>query len=242
VQDLRSLLPHGPLRRLFEHPAGVGTLALSPDGKWIAYHGVSGAQRDLYVVPASGGVPVKLESIGGTSVHPTWSPDGKHLAFVSNRSGRDALYALPVQAGRASGPVRKILEAHAAILFPAWSPDGRTIAYQGIDDDTGDAWSIAEDGSGTPQRWTKGAGVLHVAWDGTSGALIASGTWGGSVVELRRVASPLAVPVRCQPEVIFGASDVYGDFTVSADGRRVVYVDEDHHGDVWVLEAQPGSF
>ena len=56
---------------------------------------------------------------------PTWSPDGRTVAFSAMRSGRTDLYALDLE----SGTLRRLVNDRYADLQPAWSPDGRTIAF-----------------------------------------------------------------------------------------------------------------
>ncbi|MBI4788444.1 MAG: S9 family peptidase [Chloroflexi bacterium] len=66
---------------------------------------------------------------------PAWSPDGKTLAFVSNRSGdrerlryRDDLWLVPARGGNA----QKLATPVGSKTAPAWSPDGKWIAYIGV--------------------------------------------------------------------------------------------------------------
>jgi dipeptidyl aminopeptidase/acylaminoacyl peptidase len=56
---------------------------------------------------------------------PRWSPDGKKLAFLSNRGDEQQLYVLSMAAGEAS----LLTKAKAAVSAFSWSPDGQTIAY-----------------------------------------------------------------------------------------------------------------
>jgi dipeptidyl aminopeptidase/acylaminoacyl peptidase len=64
---------------------------LSPDGKLVAFTGqtVDMASNtkptQIYVVPSSGGVAVKITTAGSMNTRPRWSPDSKRLYFVSNR-------------------------------------------------------------------------------------------------------------------------------------------------------------
>ncbi len=64
--------------------------ALSPDAAEIAF--VSGG--DIWSVPAKGGEARLLISHPATESRPLYSPDGKHLAFVSTRDGRGDIYVL----------------------------------------------------------------------------------------------------------------------------------------------------
>jgi dipeptidyl aminopeptidase/acylaminoacyl peptidase len=68
---------------------------------------------------------------------PTWSPDGKQIAFISNMSGRNNLWLVPAEGG---WPVQLTVSDQRQSA-PAWSPDGKWIAYQS-DYDGDEQWDI----------------------------------------------------------------------------------------------------
>src|SRR5208283_2700380 len=68
---------------------------------------------------------------------PTWSPDGKSIAFISNMSGRNNLWLVPAEGG---WPVQLTVSDQRQ-TSPAWSPDGKWIAYQS-DYDGDELWDI----------------------------------------------------------------------------------------------------
>src|SRR5579863_7507944 len=68
---------------------------------------------------------------------PTWSPDGKSIAFISNLSGRNNLWLVPAEGG---WPVQLTVSDQRQTA-PAWSPDGKWIAYQS-DYDGDEQWDI----------------------------------------------------------------------------------------------------
>ncbi|HEY6372741.1 MAG TPA: S9 family peptidase [Candidatus Sulfotelmatobacter sp.] len=68
---------------------------------------------------------------------PTWSPDGKSIAFISNMSGRNNLWLVPSEGG---WPVQLTVSEQRQTA-PAWSPDGKWIAYQS-DYDGDEQWDI----------------------------------------------------------------------------------------------------
>jgi dipeptidyl aminopeptidase/acylaminoacyl peptidase len=68
---------------------------------------------------------------------PTWSPDGKQIAFISNMSGRNNLWLVPAEGG---WPVQLTVSDQRQTA-PAWSPDGKWIAYQS-DYDGDEQWDI----------------------------------------------------------------------------------------------------
>jgi len=68
---------------------------------------------------------------------PTWSPDGKSIAFISNMSGRNNLWLVPSESGF---PVQLTISDQRQSA-PAWSPDGKWVAYQS-DYDGNEQWDI----------------------------------------------------------------------------------------------------
>ncbi len=104
---------------------------LSPDGKRVAYTvSWSDQEKDethmaIEVAPADGrGRPRRFTQ--GTRDHsPRWSPDGRHLAFVSNRGEKNQLFVAPLDGGEP----RQVTRRKFGAGLPAWSPDGRRIAY-----------------------------------------------------------------------------------------------------------------
>jgi TolB protein len=88
--------------------------AFSPDGRWLAFAardsstslGGTSRRTDVFAMPAAGGAPVRLTSLGGTRA-PAFSPDGKLLAFLAIVPGSDSfdLWVVDLQIG-ADGALR----------------------------------------------------------------------------------------------------------------------------------------
>jgi dipeptidyl aminopeptidase/acylaminoacyl peptidase len=68
---------------------------------------------------------------------PTWSPDGKSIAFISNMSGRNNLWVVPAEGGFPT----QLTVSDQRQTSPTWSPDGKWIAYQS-DFDGDEQWDI----------------------------------------------------------------------------------------------------
>ena len=73
----------------------VGPPTLSPNGKTLVFSHAG----DLWKVPSKGGRAVPLTLHPADDSQPHYSRDGKHLAFVSNREGQDAIYRIPARGG-----------------------------------------------------------------------------------------------------------------------------------------------
>src|SRR4029077_17004548 len=90
--------------------------------------------------------PEKLFASVREEMDPAYSPDGKSIAFVSNRSGRWDLWM-----GNADGSGLREFEAQSLLPFhPAWSPDSREIAFDSAASGKGEIWLINP--SGGPSR------------------------------------------------------------------------------------------
>jgi tricorn protease len=108
-------------------PARVSALiqwaAASPTGKRAVFE----ARGELFTVPAEHGPVINLtRSSGAAERYPTWSPDGKSVAFWSDLSGEYELYIRPAEGGEA----RKLTSLGAGYRYAAqWSPDSRKLAF-----------------------------------------------------------------------------------------------------------------
>lgn len=111
----------------------VGSPALSPDGKTVAYTvsvydmEENRSNGDVWTVPLSGGAPRRLTTNKASDGSPAWSPDGKRIAFVSKREDDKAnqLYVISIDGGEPD----RVTEMPLAVTNPKWLPDGNRIAF-----------------------------------------------------------------------------------------------------------------
>jgi tricorn protease len=101
------------------HWAGV-----SPTGKRAVFE----ARGDVFTVPAEFGAIVNVtRSSGVAERYPRWSPDGKTVAYWSDRSGEYELTLRPADGG---APERKVTSLGAGFRYaPQWSPDNKKVAF-----------------------------------------------------------------------------------------------------------------
>lgn len=78
------------------------------------------------------------------NVEPAISPDGKRIAFSSDRAGRPNIFIMPVEGGTA----KRLTFTGKYNASPSWSPDGKTLAFAGYDADHFDIFTINADGTG----------------------------------------------------------------------------------------------
>lgn len=140
------------------------------------------AQIDVVNGDGSGGRAVLSHDLPFNDFSPAWSPEGRHLAFVSDRDNPERrLHILTeIYVMNADGSAERRL-THAIAggngnSDPAWSPDGTRIAYTGDDaDGAADIWAIAPDGTGaTNLTYSPGVEDYSPAWspDGTRIAFV----------------------------------------------------------------------
>jgi Tol biopolymer transport system component len=96
------------------------SLDVSPDGRTIVFDLLG----DLYTLPISGGSATRIADGPTWDSHPKFSPDGRHVAFVSDRTGAENLWIADVD-GRSPRAVTR--GDRAWYVAPAWTPDGSAI-------------------------------------------------------------------------------------------------------------------
>jgi len=96
-------------------------LDVSPDGKTVIFDSLG----DIYSMPITGGEATALTSGIPWNFQPTYSPDGKKIAFISDRNGADNIWVMNADG---SNPHEVTKETKHLIHNPAWSPDGQWIS------------------------------------------------------------------------------------------------------------------
>jgi tricorn protease len=104
--------------------ANVETFAISPSGVRALF----GARGDIFTAPAKEGEVRNLtDSQGVRELAPAWSPDGRWVAYLSDRSGEYEIYVRPSDG---SGEERRVTTDGDIWRFsPVWSPDSTKLAY-----------------------------------------------------------------------------------------------------------------
>ena len=98
---------------------------------------------------ADGGNQQRLTNNRHDDRDPSWSPDGKRIAFVSERDGNREIYVMNADGGKPKNLTKNPLDDR----YPSWSPDGKRIAFTSERDDDREIYVMDVDG-GNPQNLT----------------------------------------------------------------------------------------
>jgi dipeptidyl aminopeptidase/acylaminoacyl peptidase len=110
----------------------IGGTQISPDGKWVAYTVTYGDFKpdafvtQIWIADTDTGKSFQLTRGDKSATAPRWSPDGRRLAFLSNRvDDKNQLFLIDPTGGEA----QQLTKSETAITNFAWSEDGKMIAY-----------------------------------------------------------------------------------------------------------------
>src|SRR5262252_4330196 len=117
--------PALPLKsdRKIEFTTDEGTwlsLDVSPDGKTIVFELLG----DLYTLPIEGGQAKLVDGGMAFDSQPRFSPDGKWIAFLSDREGVENVWTMKADGGE---PKQVSKDPNSEFASPSWSPDGKYI-------------------------------------------------------------------------------------------------------------------
>lgn len=141
----------------------VGAVALSPDGRNVAYTVTTPrdsaedrgpSYSELWIAPATGGEGRAIVQRPRTAASPQWAPDGSRVAFAANLPAHDQRQVYAV--APAGGEPTRLTASPTGVNAFAWSPDGRSIAYTA---------SVAET-AGAAERRARGDDAIVVSEQG----------------------------------------------------------------------------
>ena len=153
-------------------------------------------KNEIYVMNADGSDVRRITLNAADDYYPTWAPDGRRLAFVSERDGRPQIYTMNVDGSN----VVRITNSAGSDTWPAWNPDGVRIAYasdRDTDDKHPEIYMMLANGTGSVRLTTHHLANYMPGWapDGRRIAFVTQRD-GNNEIYMITVDGPVRPPVR----------------------------------------------
>ena len=226
----------GPAQQLTTGAGNDVQLALAPDGARLAF-AVRGINADLWrlpVDPASGrptGAPEPVLVTTRVESRGSWSPDGRTIAFNSDRQGEMNIWVRSLE----DGTERRLTEGAGGDYQPSWSPDGRRLAFFSSRGRNTDIWTV-DVGGGALTRLTEHPSLDANPFYSPDGSRIAfvSDRSGRFEVWLMNADG--------SDQRQLGSNGAWGHFVRwTADGRGLVFRGEGQEIQIYRLSVDDGS-
>ncbi|HEV2178805.1 MAG TPA: hypothetical protein VGR59_00695 [Gemmatimonadaceae bacterium] len=171
---------------------------------------------EMYAIESDGSDVARVSDGTASDLTPSWSADGSHVAFASNRGagGNYEIYAM----NRDGSGVHAITSAGGFNWFPAWSPDGSRIAFESARDGFLAIYVVHADGSGLTRLTADTAGDEHPSWS-PDGSRIAFASARGGAAQIYTMA-----PDGSDAHALTQSADPATAPVYSPDGSRIAYV------------------
>lgn len=216
----------------------LGDLSLSPhvspDNSRVAFASLGKTGWTIRMYSVVLGRMVSFPSPGGTTISPSWSADGAHLAYSSDRSGDPEIWVSDASGGGA----HRITTFRGPDVSPCWNPktnnqiawvSGRTGLPQiyTMDADGANVQRMTDGGYATSPSWSPNGQFLVFAWDRKYGP----GAPGSQDIYVMDIASKRWIQLTHDA----GRNDFP---SWAPDGRHIVFERElDHHSEIWSMLA-----
>jgi eukaryotic-like serine/threonine-protein kinase len=136
---------------------------ISPQGDRVALQ-IDAGVNDIWVLDLARGVRTRLTFGPVANIFPVWSPDGKWIAYNSNRMGQYSLFRRPSDGSGAEEP---LLNQEQPVIANSWSADGKYLIYtKQPQDGSHEIWALPLEGERKPSLVLKGGDQAHLSPDG----------------------------------------------------------------------------
>jgi dipeptidyl aminopeptidase/acylaminoacyl peptidase len=224
----------------------ISDLQFSPDGTRVAFVVAEPAKgerraRHIWLYDKKSGAVRQVTFSAKDEISPRWSPDGKELAFLSNREEQQQIYVMRTDGGEAAA----FTKGKRSVQSFLWSPDGKQIAFLAPDAKTDaeekkekdkDDAHVVDKEDKQPRLWlltaatgeTKGLSdpkwkISELAWLTTGDRIVISATERPeSDQETHRIFS-ISIPDGSR-RLVFAPHGPFRDLQVSPDGVTVSYI------------------
>lgn len=213
---------------------------ISPDGKRVAFSYLG----DIWIVEAIGGVARPLTTHEAHDYAPFFSPDGRHIAFSSNRHGSYDVFVVPSYGGK---PKRLTFDSAQDVVI-GWSRDGKNILFTSNRSasypSNSEVYSVPMEGGRETKLPYLEAKDVNFAPNGAAAFVRGPGTWyrkgyrGSSNDDIWLASADGKIVKRLTD---FNAQDSFPNF--SPDGKKLYYVSEvgSQFGNVTVQDMDPSQ-
>jgi Tol biopolymer transport system component len=180
----------------------------SPHGNYVTFLSDKSGAREIWICDQDGGNQRKLtgREAGNNIVHPTWSPDGRRIAFQSD-ARQTEIFVFDIN----RGSVRQVTSAGG--LRPAWSASGEWIYFFSARDGINRIWKISPDGAGE-----------QILVETRQNGLVAESTDGKRLYFSQHPDLMVLTPQEPGKLPVRVTSELFAQSTFSASGKGVYYL------------------
>ena len=151
-------------------PGNFFMIELSPDAKKVA----ASVEDDVWIYDVARGLRSRFTFAPGIDTNPVWSPDGRSIAFCSNRTGRYGIYR---KSSDLTGDEDKLFVDDIDTLTDSWSPDGKLLMVHRRDPTTQEDLAVLPVGGAAGAPSKIGATFIQTPFRELHGKFSPDGRW-----------------------------------------------------------------